>query len=104
DALVEGEHRLLVMRVADDADDDAVEDPGRARDHVEVPVRHRVVGAGTDRRDHSCANTVTRVRPYLRLLRTTSGSSGSVRAAVSTKTAFAAPRDRASSPIAPDPA
>ena len=35
-----------MARLADDADDDAVEDAGRARDHVEVPVRDGVVRAG----------------------------------------------------------
>ena len=46
DALLDREHRLLVVRRADDADDDAVEDAGGARDHVDVAVRHRVVRAG----------------------------------------------------------
>ena len=53
DALLDREHRLLVVRRADDADDDAVEDARRARDHVDVPVRHRVVRAGADRGDHA---------------------------------------------------
>ena len=38
--------------VPDHADDDAVEDPCRARDHVDVAVRDRVVRAGRDRGDH----------------------------------------------------
>src|SRR4051794_7543400 len=84
DTLVEREHRRLVGRVADDSDDDAVEDSRRAADHVDVPIRDGVVGAWCDRGDHSCSNTVTRVEPYLRDVRTESpGSSGSVLAAVS---------------------
>jgi hypothetical protein len=63
DPLVEGEHRLLVLRGADDADDDAVEDRGRARDHVDVAVRDRVVGARVDRCDHSCSKIVSRAAP-----------------------------------------
>src|SRR6476469_3875521 len=84
DALVEREHRRLVGRVADDSDDDAVEDSRRASDHVDVPVRDRVVGAWCDRGDHWCSNTVTRVEPYFRDVRIASpGSSGSVFADVS---------------------
>ena len=49
DALLDREHRLLVLRVANDADDDAVEDLGRTADHVEMAVRDRVVCAGADR-------------------------------------------------------
>src|SRR5579862_6465306 len=52
DALVEGEQRRLVLWVRDDAGDHAIEDLGRAREHVDVPVRDRVVRAGTDGRDH----------------------------------------------------
>ena len=82
DAFVEREHRLLVVRVADDADDDAVEDARRAADHVDVPVRDGVVRAGADRGHHSCSKTVTRVEPYLRVVRTARpGSSGSILAA-----------------------
>ena len=85
DALLDREHRLLVVRVADDADDDAVEDPGRARDHVDVAVRDGVVRAGADRRDHASASkSVTRACPYFRDVRRGSGSSGSIRASVST--------------------
>src|SRR4051812_1085713 len=83
DTFVEGEHRLLVVRIPDHADDDAVEDPRRPRDHVDVAVRDWVVRPRADRGDHSCANTVTRVPPYLRLERTASGNAGSVRASVS---------------------
>src|SRR3954454_22627379 len=82
DAFVEREHRGLVRRAADDADDDAVEDVGGTADHVDVPVRDRVVRAGCERGDHACSRTVTRVEPYLRLVRTARPvSSGSVRAA-----------------------
>ena len=49
---VDLEERRLVVRIADDADDDPVEDPRRARDHVDVPVRDGVVRAGVDRGDH----------------------------------------------------
>ena len=85
DALVDLEHRLLVVRLADDADDDAVEDAGGARDHVDVTVRHGVVRAWADRGDHSGAPyTVMRAWPYLRLVRCLSGSSGSMRTSVST--------------------
>src|SRR4051794_8259769 len=42
DPLLDREHRLLVRRGTDDADDDAVEDACRAPDHVDVPVGHRV--------------------------------------------------------------
>src|SRR6266404_4052799 len=85
DALLDAEQRLLVPRFADHAHDDTVEDPRRARDHVDVTVRHRVVRAGADRGDHF-SYTVTRVCPYLRLVRSVSGSSGCVRASVSTTT------------------
>ena len=63
DPLVEGEHRRLVLRVADDADDDAVEDLGGASDHVDVPVRDGVVRAGVDRGDHSASKSVRRAEP-----------------------------------------
>src|SRR5205823_7480169 len=81
DPFLQREHRLLVRRAADDADDDPVEDVGGAPDHVDVAVRDRVVRAWCDRRDHSCSKTVTRVEPYLRLVRTARPwSPGSVRA------------------------
>ena len=63
DALLDREHRRLVVRVADDADDDSVEDPGRASDHVDVAVRDRVVAAWADGRVHACANRVRRALP-----------------------------------------
>ena len=86
--LLDGEHRPLVGGVADDADDDAVEDLCRAADDVDVPVRHRVVAAradGDDRRAvaHGASNTVSCVEPCRRVERTGSGSSGSTPAAVS---------------------
>src|SRR5579884_148197 len=85
DPLLDREGRLLVVRHPDHAHHDAVEDPGRARDHVDVAVRDGVVRAGSDCGDHGCAsNSVTRVWPYLRLVRTGNGSSGSVLASVST--------------------
>src|SRR5919106_341765 len=46
--LLDREQRLLVQRVADDADDDALEDRRRAPDDVEVPVRDWVVAAGAN--------------------------------------------------------
>src|SRR5579862_606344 len=83
DALVEREERRLVLRVRDDAGDDAVEDLGGACEHVDVPVRDGVVRAGADGRDHR-SNSVSRAAPYLRLVRTARpGTSGSSRAAVS---------------------
>src|SRR5438876_6640317 len=79
DPLLDGEHRLLVLRRPHHADHDPVEDPSRTRDHVDVAVRDRVVAPGRNRRDHCGASkSVTRVWPYLRLVRTASGSSGSV--------------------------
>ena len=63
DALVEREHRRLVLGIADDPDDDAVEDLGRALDHVDVPVRDGVLVAGVDRGDHSASKSVSRVEP-----------------------------------------
>src|SRR5258706_6231296 len=83
-ALRDVEHRLLVVRCPDDADDHAVEDVRRAPDHVEVAVRHGVVRAGADGGDHDASNTVTRACPYLRLVRSVNGRSGSTRAPVST--------------------
>ena len=62
DPLLDGEERLLVRRVADDADDDAVEDRRRAPDDVDVPVRDGVVAAWADRCDHR-ENTVIRAEP-----------------------------------------
>src|SRR5215213_3994312 len=83
DPLLDREHRLLVVRIADDADDDAVEDPRRARDHVDVPVRDRVVRAGVDGGDQR-AKRVMRAAPYLREVRISSPSiSGCVRAPLS---------------------
>ena len=61
-ALLDREERLLVRRVADDADDDAVEDRRCAADHVDVPVRDGVVRAGADCGDHF-AYTVIRAEP-----------------------------------------
>src|SRR5437867_6287925 len=93
DAFLDGEHRLLVCRGSHHSDDDAVEDAGGARDHVDVAVRHRVVGARADGRDHSApSNSVMRAWPYLRLVRCVSGSSGSTRASVSTTTTPSAAR------------
>ena len=83
DTVGEGEHRLLVMRVAYDADDDAVEDGRRPADHVDVSVRDRVVRAWVDSGDHR-VNRVIRAEPYRRLVTRSSGSSGSVFAGVST--------------------
>src|SRR5581483_6985501 len=91
DALLRREHRVLVVRVADDADDHAVEDPRCARDHVHVAVRHRVVRARTDRGDH-LPYTVTRVWPYFLLVRFSSGSPGSVRTSVSSTSTPSSPR------------
>src|SRR4051794_60691 len=83
DALLDREHRLLVVGIADDADDDPVEDPRGALDHVDVPVRDGVVRAGVDGGDQ-CAKRVMRAAPYLREVRTSSPSiSGCVRAPVS---------------------
>ena len=93
DALVDGEHRLLVPRLADDADDDSVEDAGGARDHVHVTVCHRVVRAGADRGDHA-SYTVIRAEPYLRDVRSSSGSCGCVFASVSTTTTASSARRR----------
>jgi hypothetical protein len=84
DAFFDREHGLLVRWDTDDSDDDAVEDARRARDHVDVPVRHRVVGAGADRGDHPY--TVMRAAPYLRDVRCSSGRAGSTRASVSRTT------------------
>src|SRR5262249_9331620 len=82
DSLLEGEHRRFVVRTPDDADDDAVEDSRRAFDHVDVTERHRVVRTWADRGDQ-CPNSVTRALPYLREVRSSSGSFGSMRALVS---------------------
>src|SRR5579864_742894 len=76
DALLDREQRLLVPRLADNADDEAVEDAGGPRDHVDVPVRHWVVRARTDSSDQ-CSYTVTRACPYFRLVRCSSGNWGS---------------------------
>src|SRR4051812_50085480 len=72
------------MWASDDPDHDTVEDPRGAGDHVEMAVRHGVVRAGTDGGDHSASKIVMRACPYLRLVRSVSGSSGPTRAAVST--------------------
>ena len=48
DALLDGERRLLVVRITDDADDDRVEDRGRAADHVDVAQGDGVERAGVD--------------------------------------------------------
>src|SRR5207253_2608041 len=68
DALGNRKERRLVMRVVDDADDDAVEDLRGSRDDVDVAVRDRVIGAGVDSGDHS-SNSVSRAEPYLREVR-----------------------------------
>ncbi len=52
DPLLDREERLLVRGVADDADDDPVEDRRRAADDVDVPVRDGVVAAWADCCDH----------------------------------------------------
>jgi hypothetical protein len=67
-SLLDGEHGLLVLRVADDADDDPLEDAGGPGDDVEVPVRHGVVtprADGGDRRGvaHAPSKSVTRTEP-----------------------------------------
>ena len=62
DTLLDGEERLLVRRVADDAHDDPVEDRRRPLDDVDMPVRDWVVAAGADGRDQ-CENTVIRAEP-----------------------------------------
>ncbi len=74
----------LCVRVADDADDDAVEDRGRAPDHVDVPERHGVERAGVDGDDRvrgrgHGAKRVSRAEPYRRVVTRSSGSAGSVR-------------------------
>ena len=48
DALLDAEHRPLVVRIADHADDDAVEDRRGARDDVEVAEGDRVIGPRAD--------------------------------------------------------
>ena len=63
DALVEGEHRLLVLRVPDDADHEAVEDARGALDHVDVAVGDRVEGAWIDGCDHGCSKREIRAEP-----------------------------------------
>jgi len=63
DPLLDREERLLVRRVAHDSDDDAVEDPGRARDHVDVAVRDRVVAPWADCARHGVVKTVIRAEP-----------------------------------------
>src|SRR5205814_9251522 len=63
DALVEGEHGLLVLRPADDADHEPVEDAGGPLNHVDVAVRDRVEGTWVDGCDHGCWNSVMRAAP-----------------------------------------
>src|SRR2546423_567625 len=53
DTFLDRKHRLLVMWTPYDPDHHTVEDPRRAGDHIEMAVRHGVVGAGTDGGDHS---------------------------------------------------
>ena len=85
DALLEAEHRRLVPRAADDADDDAVEDRRGARDHVDMAHRDRVVASWADSGDHAeCSKRVSRAEPYRREVRIGSGSCGSVLSPVST--------------------
>src|SRR3954452_3523815 len=48
DPLVDREARRLVLRRADDADDDTVEDLRGPADHIDVAVRDGVVRAGAD--------------------------------------------------------
>ena len=48
DPLLDRERRLLVLRVAHDADHHAVEVRGRTPDHVDVPEGHGVEGARVD--------------------------------------------------------
>ncbi len=74
-----------MRRIADDADDDAVEDRRRAAYDVDVPVRDGVVRAGADGCYHR-ENTVIRAEPYRRVVTRASGSSGSTRSDVSTTT------------------
>ena len=78
------------MRVADDADDDAVEDCSRP-DHADVPEGHRVESvpgliATMGFVVGHFANTVSRAEPYRRVVTRSRGSAGSVRASVSTTT------------------
>ena len=83
DALLDPEGRLLVHRLANDADHDAVENRSGAPDDVHVPESDRIVRAGVDRGDQ-CWNSVRRAEPYVRDVRTLSPSSaGSRRLAVS---------------------
>src|SRR5262249_19463811 len=68
DALLDAEQRVLVRGLADDPDDDPVEDLRRPRDDVEMAERDRVVAPWTDRRDgvaraHSCSKRVRRAEP-----------------------------------------
>ena len=61
DTLLDGEERLLVRRVADDATTTGRRSR-RPLDDVDVTVRDRVVAAGADGRDQ-CENTVIRAEP-----------------------------------------
>ena len=107
DALLDGERRLLVVRIANDADDDRVEDRGRAADHVDVAQGDGVERAGVDCDDRAalghgslgCVKTESRAEPYRRVVTRSSGSSGSTRASVSTTT-----RPEAASTAGNDPA
>ena len=60
--LLDRERRLLVVRVADDADDDPLEDRRGAVDDVEVTVGDRVVRARVDRDRHG-SKRVMRAAP-----------------------------------------
>ena len=62
DSFVDREQRLLVMRVADDADDDTVERGAGTADHVDVAERDRVVRAWADSGDHR-VKSVIRAEP-----------------------------------------
>ena len=63
DALLDREQRVLVGRVADDADDDTVEDRRGAADDVDVPVRDGVVASGADCARHRVVKTLIRAEP-----------------------------------------
>ena len=66
DSLLDREQRLLVARLADDADDDSVEDLCRPPDDVEVAERDRVVAARADRGAQVAwihSNSVSRAEP-----------------------------------------
>src|SRR5262249_54487515 len=98
DALGDVEHRRLVLRVVHDAHDNAVEDTRGARDHIDVTVRHGVIGPGIDGGDHVLSNSVRRADPYLREVRTSrpGTSGGSSRPADSKTRRPSSARSRAS--------